>query len=191
MSKNLYPNLPESNLQSTYRMTEVNRMRDNLETKCESRVSQVKKYKVINKVISGLTTALSLTTIAFSVGGTVSLTTGVGVIAAIPLSVSAGVVGALAMILEIPRRKFQQKLTKHQKKLEALRSKSNTVLKRISKFIEDGKIDNDEYSILINDISDLDTQLAVIDKTFVKPSAPPELDEDNLRKRIMSLLNVK
>lgn len=190
MSKNtLYPKLEDN--QSSYRMTEVNRIRDGLETKCESRASLVKKYKIVNKIVEGITGTLTATSVACSVGGTVSASTGIGLFVALPLGVVAGIAGALAMVLEIPRRKFRQKLTKHQKKLEASRSKRNTVLKRTSKFIDDGKIDNDEYTIILNDVSDLDAQLAVIDKTFVNPSAPSEIAEDNLRERIMSLLNKK
>lgn len=194
MASKLYPRLNEEPSAPppdpvVFRMEEINRFRDELAAIQEKRYCLVKRYANINTGLTSVISGLGTASVACGATGAILASTGIGIIPAVPLAVTAAISGALAVALQAPKKFYEKKRAKHQKILESVRATADSVVKRISRIIADSNITDKEFSDLMADRSGLYNAIKTIKKIKSGDDAVSEADiEEKVKQRIAAML---
>ena len=103
---------------------------------------------------------------------------GVGTIVMPPLAaglgVAAGVSGFLSIVSKFIAKKIKTKIKTHSKILILAESKLNSICEMISRSLEDGKISNEEFKMIVNESTNYSNMKREI-KMKIKPSSDEDL----------------
>lgn len=157
-TEKVYPNLSSYehrrsyvNDPQDYRIQKVCEVQKSLEKERDERNRLTKRYNKINNAVDITDMALTTGALGLSVTGVTLLTT----IVAIPISiVLEGIAlgsGLLSVITKITSKNLASKAKKHQKITVLADSKINTVQDLVSKALTDGKISEEEFSLILEE----------------------------------------
>ena len=145
----LYPSQPN---EFDYRLTEVSRLKGQLEAEIVTRGALYKKYKRVVNALDGLDTGATATGVILGGLGTGLLVTVIAApIVPIILGVAAGC-GLLSAGSKIANSRLRLKCLKHSKIRVLAESKLNSVACIVSKALEDAEINHDEFSLVVREV---------------------------------------
>ena len=137
-------------------------------------------------------------TAALSSAGIATAVTGIGAFASVPLGAVAAIAGVSSTLLTGFSKKIQHKLTKHEKLYTLTVTKKNTVSELVSKALNDNKISDSEFYLVLRELEkfhELKAAIRVESKNIKNinnntaqpnPQPPPDVEQikTQLRKEI-------
>lgn len=150
-SDRIYPNLNEDN-GSSFRLQQICLIKDSINKALEHHERVRKKYaktrSIFNKVAIG-SGSLSVTLSASALGTGL---TGVGLPVAVPLGVLSGCTAILSTVTASISTKLSKNVQKHADIVMLSKSKLNTVNDIVSKSLNDNKISDQEFFLVVNEM---------------------------------------
>ncbi len=146
----LYPHLDNN---SQFRLTEISKLKGNLESEVSDRDRLCKKYKRAAHIFDGIDITASSIALSLSITSGVLASTGVLLPVAIPLAGSAGVSGAVGIICKYIHKKLTVKSQKHALIKQTAESKLNSILDLINKAIDDNSISDSEFKLVVDEVT--------------------------------------
>ena len=145
----LYPP-PENG--ETHRLQHVAEVRFRLEKKRDFRASLYKKYRRGANFVDGFDTAFSVTSVGLAASGVGLLTANTAAPVALGLQAGAIVCGLLEAGGKLVGRRLQAKARKHDLIRGLAESKLNTIAARISVALNDDKITEEEFRLILSEV---------------------------------------
>ena len=145
----LYPPLEEG---ETHRLQHVADLRFRLEKERDFRALMYKKYRRGAHVADGIHTALSVTSVGLAASGVGLLSTIIAAPVAIGLQAGATVCGLLGPGGKLVGRRLQAKARKHDLIRGPAESQLNTIADRISVALNDDKIIEEEFRLILSEV---------------------------------------
>ena len=145
----LYPPLESG---ETHRPQNVAEMRFRLDEERNFRSSMYKKYRRGANVADGIDTALSVTSVGLAASGVRLLSTIIAAPVAIGLQAGAIVCALLGAGGTLVGRRLQAKARKHDLNRGLAESKLNTIADRISVALNDEKITEKEFRLILSEV---------------------------------------
>ena len=146
----VYPELPaavEIPTAQTFRLQKIGELEAFLRAEIEQRGRLHKKYRrAVN------TAVLGLSCVATGAVGAGLLVSGVGFVPGLALEAVTGVAGLLAVVGVVVSCRCSRKVAKHEAVHILASSKLSTVHSHISKALEDCKIFDDEYKLVLDEV---------------------------------------
>ena len=144
----LYPPLESG---ETHRLQHVVEVRFRLEKERDSRASTYKQYRRGANVVDRTDTALSATSVGLAASGVGLLSTIIAAPVALGLQAGAIVCGLLGASGKLIGRRLQAKARKHDSIHGPAVSKLNTIADRISVALNDEKITEEEFRLILSE----------------------------------------
>ena len=145
----LYPPLESG---ETHHLQHVAEVRFRLEKERDFRASVYKKYRSGANVADGIDTALSVTSVGLPASGVGLLSTIIAAPVAIGLQAGAIVCEPLRAGGKLIGRRLQAKARKHELICGLAESKLNTIADRISVALNDNKITEEEFRLILSEV---------------------------------------
>ena len=145
----LYPPLESG---ETHRLQHVAEVRFRLEKKRDFRASIYEKYRRRANVADGIDTALSVTSVGLAASGVGLLSTIIAAPVAIGLQAGAIVCGLLEAGEKLISLRLQAIARKHDLIRGLAESKLNTIADRISVALNDGKITEERFRLILFEV---------------------------------------
>ena len=145
----LYPPLESG---ETHRLQHVAKVRFRLEKERDFRASMYKKYGRGSNVVDGIDTALSVTSAGLAASGVGLLSTIIAAPVALGLEAGSIVCGLLGAGGKLVGRRLQAKARKHDLIRGLAESKLNTIADRISVALNDDKITEEEFRLILSEV---------------------------------------
>ena len=174
----LYPPLESG---ETHRPQHVAEVRFRLEKERDFRASMYKKYRRGSNVADGIDNAISVTCVGLAASGIGLLPTIIAAPVAIGLQAGAIVCGLLGAGWKLVGRRYQAKARKHDLIRGLAESKLNTITNRISVALNDDKITEEEFRLILSEV-DKDNQMKAEIRGHQKHSGG--LSEDEKKQTI-------
>jgi len=153
----LYPTLPPSappmEEGHSFRLQKISQIQKQLEDEKNERQALSKKYHRAKKIINTADAALLVVTMGLGAGGVGLLTT---IVAAPIVIIMEGVAvgtGFLSIIGLYVAKQLSIKAEKHETIKVLAESKLNTIADHISKALADNKISDEEFSLIVSELS--------------------------------------
>ena len=142
---NLYPELPSEDGQN-YRLQKISEIEKTLINERNTRKALYKRYKRGINISDGIdTTLISASVILAGVGLTVPIFT-------LPLEIAAIACGSLGICVKFIRRRLHTKTQKHYEIKTIADSKLNSIKDMISKALTDGRISENEFKLILDEL---------------------------------------
>ena len=140
----LYPELPSEDGQN-YRLQKISDIEKTLINERNIRKALYKKYKRGINITDGIDSILISTSV---------ILTGIGLTIPIifPLEIVAVICGSLGVCIKLVRRKLYSKVKKHDEIKTIADSKLNSIKFLISKALTDGKITENEFKLVLDEL---------------------------------------
>lgn len=150
----LYPDLSEQTQDEgiTFRIKRISDIRDFLEKELESRGRYRRRYKSIFNAAVYTNAGAGIISVASGVAAATALATGIGAIASLPLGFTAVATGVLGVISTGISKIVLKKVEKHEQIKFIAMSKLSSVNGLVSKALQDGNINNDEYQVILQEM---------------------------------------
>lgn len=150
----LYPPLETEALESgaNYRLQHIAELRYRLEKERDFRARLHKKYRRAVNIVDGIDTTLSLVGVGLSATGIGLLSTIIAAPIAIGLQAGAIACGLVGTGGRAIGRKLQTKAKKHDQICVLAESKLNTIADHISKALNDDKITDEEFHLILSEV---------------------------------------
>lgn len=167
----IYPQLPTAPPGDTghdYRLEKINKIQETLEVERDKRQMLSKKYHRGIKIVNGVDSVLVVTTMGLGIAGVGLLST---IVAAPLVIVMEGVAvgtGLLSIAGKFVNTKLFAKAEKHEKIQVLAESKLNTISDHISKAMMDGKITDEEFSLILSELEKFKQMKNEIKRTMTK-----------------------
>src|SRR5271156_1027335 len=181
MPQNIYPNL---NLGHDYRLKVISDNKKVLQNEIEQRRKLRNTYKKIYNGFDGLSVSASLICLGAGVSGVALLATVVAAPVCIVLEGIALSGGLLAIISSIANRKIIKKLEKHEKICAIAISKLNSISNLVSKALEDGRIEDVEFKLVVDEYDKYVELRNKIRKNARDELAADKIDMESLKKEL-------
>ena len=136
----------------THRLQHVAEVRFRLEKERDFRASMYKKYRRGANVADGIDTALLVSSVGLAASGVGLLSTIIAAPVAIGLQAGASVCGLLGAGGKLVGRRVQVKARKHYLIRGLAESKLNTIADRISVALNDDKITEEEFRLILSEV---------------------------------------
>ena len=166
----LYPPLESG---ETHRLQHVAEVRFRLEQERDFRASMYKKYRRGANVVDGIDTALSVTSVGLAASGVGLLSTIIAAPVAIGLQAGAIVCEMLGAGGKLVGRRLQTKARKHDLIRGLAESKLNTIADHISVALNDDKITEEEFRLILSEVDKYNQM-----KTEIRGRHKQSLSED-------------
>ena len=178
-SSGLYPELPDDGAEpgQYFRLQEVSLLRKQLEDEREHRSRLYKKYRRGVNAADAVDTALLSASVGMGVGGVGLLTTIVAAPVVVGLEAAALGCGLLGVACKYIGRRLAVKAKKHAEILVLAESKYRTVMRQGSKALTDGKISDEEFRLLLNEVLTYDQMKEEIRSRSKKAHSAVALDD--------------
>ena len=144
----------------------------------------LKKYK---RARTGLTRCaqVSGTLSALISGGSLATAlSGLGIVVSIPLGSIAGVLGIVSVGCAAISRRFEAKISKHDRTVQLARSKLSSITELISKALSDGHISHDEFSLINAELVRFRQLKNEIRRNAPQEAQPKTLETANVEERV-------
>jgi len=157
----VYPELPASvdgvdrveiPTAQTFRLQKIGELEAFLCAELEQRSRLHKKYRRAVNTLHGTCAVLGLSCVATGAVGGGLLASGIGFVPRLALEAVTGVAGLLDAAGVVVSRRCSRKVAKHEAVRILASSKLNTVHSHISKALEDCKISDDEYKLVLDEV---------------------------------------
>ena len=151
----VYPELPASveiPTAQTFRLQKIGELEAFLRAEIEQRGRLHKKYRRAVNTLDGTCAVLGLSCVATGAVGADLLASGVGFVPGLALEAVTGVAGLLDVAGVVVSRRCSRKVAKHEAVRILASSKLSTVHSHISKALEDCKISDDEYKLVLDEV---------------------------------------
>ena len=153
----LYPALTDETLPclepQSYRLQEISQLKKRLEDEKDKRAELYKKYRRGVNAIEGVDTALLTVGMGMGVGGVGLLSTVIAAPVVLGLEIAALTCGILGLTGKFVGRRLAVKAKKHDEVRVLAESKLNTIADHVSTALLDGKISDDEFKLIIGEIT--------------------------------------
>lgn len=127
-------------------------MKTNLEAECERRSALYKKYKRGANALDGVDTALLTAGMGLGIGGVGLLSTIIAAPVVLGLEIAALSCGALGVVSKFAGRRLAIKARKHDEIRVLAESKLNTISDLVSRALMDGRISEDEFRLIVDEV---------------------------------------
>ncbi len=146
----LYPVLQDT--QSSFRLSEISKMKTKLQDEVSERMQICKKYKRAINSIDFIDIGANSVALTLSVTSGVLASTGILLPIAVPLVVTAAVAACLGIVCKTVNRKLHSKSKKHVQIVQIAESKLNSILAIINKAINDDSISDSEFKQVVDEM---------------------------------------
>ena len=192
----LYPTLsPDETDVSSFRLKKICDCQRELENGISHYKRVAKKYKRAHTIAHLISALTGVTAAALSSTGLGISLSGIGVIVGAPLAGIAGLLGFISSaMMTIGGRRLSKKITKHEKAISLAKS-SSVSIKLISKALNDGRISDAEFDLIVREIEqhhslkkDLRSKMTIkgVDVEVIRREIKNEY-----QKKLGSLVNIK
>ena len=151
----IYPKINEGAIKPSeseaFRLQKVNEINSFFEKEIEDQRKLLNKYKRVYSVIDGLNMTSAFCSVALGIGTIGLVSTAILPPVAISLEGVAIGIGASSVLFGILHKKFMHKIEKHEEIIGCAKGKLTTIHDIYSKALEDGKIDHDEFKLLLSE----------------------------------------
>ena len=179
-TEKLYPDLPASN----FRLQKISDVQKELEAKAAHYHQVTKKYKRAFTIAHGSAIRLGSLTAFLSSAGIATAVSGIGASVGIPIGGVAALTGLCSTGLTAFSKRLQTKLTKHKQTYTLAITKHNTVCELVSKALNDNKITNGEFNLILRELQNYHELKAAIRSAKNNQSGKPQPDIDEIKKQI-------
>ena len=177
-----YPVLPAP-ADDNFRLQKISDVQKKLEAEAAHYRRVAKKYKKAFTIAHGSAIGLGSLTALLSSAGTATSVSGIGAFASIPIGGVAALIGISSTGLTAFSRKLQTKLTKHEQIYTLAITKHNTVCKLVSKALNDIKITDGEFNLILCELQKYqELKPAIRSGNNKTPSQPPQPDVEKIRR---------
>ena len=176
----LYPKLPDATVppDQSYRLQEISQLKKHLEDERDKRGQLYKKYRRGVNALDGVEAALLTACMGLGVGGVGLLSTIIAAPVVLGLEVAALGCGVLGVAGKFVGRRLAVKARKHDKIRIHAESKLNTITDHISGALMDGRISDEEFRLIVEEVSKYKQMKAEIRAGARKAHAAVTLDEE-------------
>lgn len=157
-SSQLYPDLTAelsaetNNSDQYFRLKQICEIRDKLEQEAETRGRLRRRYKAFYSTTHYVNMGSSLTAVASSTAAAISLSTGVGAIAAFPLGIVAIATGVIGVVSSKIGKLVLKKCEKHERIKYIALSKLSSISNLVSKALTDKQISQEEFEVILQEM---------------------------------------
>ncbi len=152
---NIYPRLdeiaPSAPPDTGWRLGEISSIKEQFRKDAESRNRTRRKYKRAQTAFVSACTVASTGAALCSAGSLICLSTGVGVVAAVPLGATALGLGVLSGSGGIILKHLSKKLAKHESLETLSRNRGDAVSALTSQALMDGCVSNEEFKLILQE----------------------------------------
>ena len=150
--ENMYPTLPKDGDGETFRLQQTCDALQKLENETKHYETVRKKYKRYQDFLSKVSVSAGTLSFISNASGVGAALSGVG----LPAGASLGAIGLLCGLLSVftgaIAKKVSHKVSKHEQTVAICQSKVNSIKDRISKALNDNKISDEEFHIIISEL---------------------------------------
>jgi len=143
----IYPELPD------YRLQEITQLRKYLEDERDKRRQLYKKYRRGVNAVDGIDTTLLTVGMGMGIGGVGLLSTIVAAPIVLNLEIGALICGVLGATGKFVSRRLSLKAKKHDEIRVLAESKLNTIASHVSEALIDGKISDEEFRLIMDEVA--------------------------------------
>ncbi|KAK3718945.1 hypothetical protein QZH41_005926 [Actinostola sp. cb2023] len=151
----------------------------------------LKKYKRAHSGLSRCSLFSGSLTVLLSSGSLASVLSEVGIIVGVPLASLAAFLGIVSGGCAIVGQRFESKISKHERTVKLANSKLSTIVDLVSKALNDGRVSQEEFSLIVAELEQFRQQKADIRARSVVATqeAQPKFDETpaEIEKRIRDI----
>ena len=148
-----YPLYPSLDNTSQFRLTEISKLKAKLQDEVTERQQLCKKYNRAENILDGVDIAVNSGALALSVTSGVLASTGILLPFAIPLVLSAGVLGVVGITCKLINKKLKTKTKKHSLIKQTAESKLNSILEIVDKAINDNSVSDEEFKQVVDEMN--------------------------------------
>ena len=178
----LYPELPDrcatAPPDQSYRLQEISQLKQHLEDERDKRSQLYKKYSRGVNALDGVHTALLAAGMGMGIGGVGLLSTIIAAPVVLGLEIAALACGVLGATGKFVGRRLAVKARKHDEIRVLAESKLNTISDHISGALVDGQISDEEFRLVVDEVSKYNQMKAEIWAGARKAHATITLDEE-------------
>jgi hypothetical protein len=179
----LYPELPAQALSGappdqSYRLQEISQLKKRLEDEKDKRTALYKKYRRGVNAMDGVDTAFLTAGLGLGIGGVGLLSTIIAAPVVLGLEITALVCGALGVTGKFISRRLAVKAKKHLEIRVLAESKLNTIANHVSTALLDGEISDDEFRLIVDEVTKYNQMKAEIRAGAQKAHAAVALTQE-------------
>ena len=161
-----------------FRLQEISRLRKQLEDEKDKRSQLYKKYRRGINAADAVDAALISASIGMGVGGVGLLSTIIAAPVVLGLEIAALGCGLLGVAGKFIGRRLSVKAKKHSDLIVLAESKLNTIADHVSRALADGAVSDEEFRLIIDEVSKYTQMKAEIRAGAQKAHAVVTLDEE-------------
>jgi hypothetical protein len=185
MTDAIYPTLPTTAADGeNFRLHKVNMVLSQLSSELKHYEKVRKKY-ARSRSITQTTAVISGTlSAALTSAGIGTSLTGPGVIVGVPLSAIGGISGLVSALLGVLTKRLTNKISKHEKTIQLIKAKHNSIADLVSKALHNNSIDEQEFSLIMTELDKYEALKNEIRHGVVEKKTSPAVDIQKLREEI-------
>ena len=176
----LYPQLPDD-----FRLKKICNCQKEIEIEISHYLKVLKKYKRAKSVPHNSSTFAGLTSATLTASGLAISLRGVGIIAHAPLTSVAALSGFIAAAFSIVSKNLSKNISKHKNTISLVEAEHQTMIRLISKALNDGSISDAEFNLILHEIEqyhEMKKRLRTKAKTFVEKPDIKALKEERKKQ---------
>ena len=178
----LYPELPDrcatAPPDQSYRLHEISRLRGHLEDEREKRGQLYKKYRRGVNALDGVDTALLTASMGMGIGSVGLLSTIIAASVVLGLEIAALACGFIVVAGKFIGRRLAVKARKHDELRILAESKLNSIADHVSSALMDGRVSDEEFRLIIDELHKYDLIKSEIRVGARKAHAAVALDKE-------------
>ena len=180
MTDSVYPILPSG---ENFRLNKVNMVLSQLDDELKHYEKVRKKYARVRSLIHGTAVISGGLSAVLTASGIGTSLTGPGIIVGIPLSAVGGILGLFSATFGMATKRLTKKVSKHEKTIQLIKSKHNSIADLISKALRDNSINEKEFTLIMTELDKYEALKNEIRMTFQKKEEP-QVNIEKLREEI-------
>ena len=161
-----------------FRLQEISRLRKQLEDEKDRRSQLYQKYRRGINAVDAVDTALISASMGMGIGGVGLLTTIIAAPVVLGLEIAALGCGLLGVAGKFVSRRLSVKAKKHSDLVVLAESKLNTIADHVSRALTDGRISDEEFHLIVDEVSKYNQMKVEIRAGARKAYAAVTLDEE-------------
>lgn len=146
----LYPNL--NNDGTTFRLTEIRKIRDFLETEVNTRGRVRRSHKRAYNAFYYVNSGAGITAACSTTASIILASTGIGALGAIPLGSVAIVTGVVSVASSKICKIILRKLQKHERIENIAMAKLSSIDSLVSKALKDNRVSDEEFNVILQEM---------------------------------------
>jgi len=147
----IYPTIPSAPPDTSWRLSEISQIREQLRQDSINRSKTRKKYKKFYSAVYGVGALTSTAAGLCTAGSLICLSTGVGSVAAVPLGATALGLGCISGSSSVIMKTISKKLNKHECLETLARNRFDTISGITSQALIDGQFSNEEFKLVLKE----------------------------------------